>query len=214
MLFRSKWLCYKTLNSEGILQVKKQCYKPYDLVEIPYPVIVKPKRCGSSLGISVCKNEDELIKKSLKALKYDSELIIEEYLEDMQELSAAFYDDGSIKMSKVELINYSDSFNSNLKGALKALEQLKHYNKKKIIITPGFVECKKLLPNLYLKYAKRINEICDYAYIVKLSTSKILYDLIEINHSYVRSVDEARLILSFNNEAVLIENEPVIPITS
>lgn len=103
-----KWLCYKMLNSEGILQAKKQCYKPYDLVEIPYPVIVKPKRCGSSLGISVCKNEDELIKKSLKALKYDSELIIEEYLENMQELSAAFYDDGSIKMSKVELINYSD----------------------------------------------------------------------------------------------------------
>lgn len=100
-----------------------------------------------------------------------------------------------------------DSFNSNLKGALKALEQLKHYNKKKIIITTGFVECKKLLPNLYLKYAKRINEICDYAYIVKLSTSKILYDLIEINHSYVRSVDEARLMLSFNNEAVLIEND-------
>ena len=103
-----KWLCYKMLNSEGILQVKKQSYKPYDLVEIPYPVIVKPKRCGSSLGISVCKDEDELIKKSLKALKYDSELIIEEYLEDMQEFSAAFYYDGSIKMSKVELINYTD----------------------------------------------------------------------------------------------------------
>lgn len=103
-----KWLCYKMLNSEGILQVKKQSYKPYDLVEIPYPVIVKPKRCGSSLGISVCKDEDELIKKSLKALKYDSELIIEEYLEDMQEFSAAFYDDGNIKMSKVELINYTD----------------------------------------------------------------------------------------------------------
>ena len=49
-----------------------------------------------------------MIKKSLKALKYDSELIIEEYLEDMQEFSAAFYDDGSIKMSKVELINYTD----------------------------------------------------------------------------------------------------------
>lgn len=42
---------------------------------------------------------------------------------------------------------------------------------------------------------------------MKLSTSKILYDLIEINHSYVRSVDEARLMLSFNNEAVLIEND-------
>ena len=100
-----------------------------------------------------------------------------------------------------------DSFNSNLKGALKALELLRHHNKKKIIITPGFVECKKILPDLYLKYAKKINEICDYAYIVKLSTSKILYNLIEIDHSYVKSVDEARLKLSFNNEAILIEND-------
>jgi D-ala D-ala ligase N-terminal domain protein len=103
-----KWLCYEMLNSDGILQIKKQIYKPYDKLELKFPVIIKPRRCGSSLGINVCNDEGELIKNAIEALKYDSSLIVEEYLDDMQEMSAAFYDDGTVKMSKVELINYND----------------------------------------------------------------------------------------------------------
>lgn len=106
-----------------------------------------------------------------------------------------------------DCILIDDSFNSNLVGALKALDILKQYDKKKIIITPGFVECKDVLEDLYKKYAKKINEICDYAYIVKLDTSKSLFDLITINHSYVKSVDDARRRIKWKSEAILIEND-------
>lgn len=105
-----KWLSYEMLNREGILQVHKQIYKPYDKLDLNFPVIIKPRRCGSSLGINVCNSDEELIRNAIEALKYDNSLIVEEYLDDMQELSAAFYDDGMVKMSKVELINYNDKF--------------------------------------------------------------------------------------------------------
>lgn len=105
-----KWFSYITLNSLGVMQPKKQRYKPYYKVELDYPLIVKPRKSGSSLGISVCHSEEELIKSSIKALKYDKDLIVEEYLNNMIELSAAFYDDGSIKVSKVEKINHNEEF--------------------------------------------------------------------------------------------------------
>lgn len=121
-----KWLCYEMLNSDGILQIKKQIYKPYDKLELKFPVIIKPRRCGSSLGINVCNDEGELIKNAIEALKYDNSLIVEEYLDDMQEMSAAFYDDGTVKMSKVELINYNDEIFNFKEKYLSAHKMFSH----------------------------------------------------------------------------------------
>lgn len=48
--------------------------------KIKYPVIVKPARCGSSIGITIANNKKEL-KKSLKeAFKYDNKVLIEDFL--------------------------------------------------------------------------------------------------------------------------------------
>lgn len=100
-----------------------------------------------------------------------------------------------------------DSFNSNIVGATKALNTMKNYNKKRIIITPGFVECRGVISKLYREYANKINEICDYAYIVKIPTSKMLYDLVQIDHSYISSTKLALKKLSYDNEVILIEND-------
>ncbi len=45
-----------------------------------YPVIVKPNREGSTIGVSIVKNEGSLESAIRDALKYDSKILIEEYI--------------------------------------------------------------------------------------------------------------------------------------
>lgn len=44
------------------------------------PIVVKPALEGSSLGLSIVKNKDELIGAIKEALKYDQELLVEEFI--------------------------------------------------------------------------------------------------------------------------------------
>ena len=45
---------------------------------LKYPVIVKPATTGSSVGISVCENEEKLIEGIDEAIQYDSKIVVEE----------------------------------------------------------------------------------------------------------------------------------------
>ncbi len=65
-----------------------------------YPCVVKPVREGSSVGISVCRNESELIPAVDKALRFDDELLIERFAEG-KEISVAVIDDVSATDGKV-----------------------------------------------------------------------------------------------------------------
>ena len=80
----SSFICYDKLLTKLILEKYSIPQVPYiiynnnlDLHTIEFPVIVKPCKCGSSLGINVANNTKEL-KKYLKiASKYDQNIIIE-----------------------------------------------------------------------------------------------------------------------------------------
>ena len=59
--------------------------------KLGYPVIVKPSKLGSSVGISVAKNVEEL-KKSLEfSFRLDGTALIEKYLEGKRDLNCAAY---------------------------------------------------------------------------------------------------------------------------
>jgi len=47
---------------------------------IGYPCVVKPSREGSSLGVSICKTESDFIPSVDEALKFDHQILIEEYI--------------------------------------------------------------------------------------------------------------------------------------
>ena len=101
-----------------------------------------------------------------------------------------------------------DSYNSNIAGAVAAINKMKLYPGKKIIITPGIVENDKVINQLYDEYSKVINENVDEAYIVRCRTSKELYDKISIKKEYVKSVNSVIKLLDFQESAViLIEND-------
>jgi D-alanine-D-alanine ligase len=57
--------------------------------EIPYPVIVKPVRLGSSIGVSIVKEASELDYALDVAFEFDSDVIIEPFIEGVKEYNQA-----------------------------------------------------------------------------------------------------------------------------
>lgn len=57
--------------------------------KLKYPVIVKPATTGSSVGISVCENEQDLIAGIDEAIQYDSKIVVEEVVKNLKEVNIA-----------------------------------------------------------------------------------------------------------------------------
>ena len=79
----SSLICYDKLLTKLILEKYNIPQIPYiiykdnmNLRNIEYPVIIKPCKCGSSIGISIAKNKRELLKAIKIAKKYDDNIII------------------------------------------------------------------------------------------------------------------------------------------
>jgi len=97
----SSLICYDKLLTKLVLDKYSIPHVPYliynkgmNLKSIEYPVITKPCKCGSSLGISISNNFKELKKSIKKALKYDNNVIIEKYIKNNRELECAILQKG------------------------------------------------------------------------------------------------------------------------
>lgn len=70
--------------------------------EIGYPVIVKPARLGSSIGIKKANNEDELKQAIDQAIRYDDKILVEKVVKNLIELNCAVL--GNKESSETSLI--------------------------------------------------------------------------------------------------------------
>lgn len=66
---------------------KEELFKKVN--KLDYPLIIKPARLGSSIGIEVIRRKEELDNAIEKALKYDERFLIEEYVENKKEYNCA-----------------------------------------------------------------------------------------------------------------------------
>ena len=106
-----KGLCDLLLRDKNISVVPKKCYQQGDIIEIDkYPVIVKPSRGGSSLGISAVYSKDGLADALNLAYSFDNKIVVEKYLEGVVEYSQAVYYDGNIRFSPVEIVKSNKTF--------------------------------------------------------------------------------------------------------
>jgi len=80
------------LKTDFIANPKKVCESIQE--KTTFPVCVKPARLGSSIGISVCENMDELAEGLSTAFRYDFRAVIEPALPDFTEYSVAVYEKG------------------------------------------------------------------------------------------------------------------------
>lgn len=78
-------------------------------INIDYPVIIKPAKCGSSIGINIANNKKELIKYIKIAFNYDNKVIIEKYIKS-RELECAILKDKKLIVSSVGEIKSANTF--------------------------------------------------------------------------------------------------------
>ncbi len=60
-----------------------------EVKKLGYPVIVKPARLGSSVGITVAHDETELIDSIEEAIKYDEKIVVEAMVKNLKEVDCA-----------------------------------------------------------------------------------------------------------------------------
>jgi len=97
----TKWLC----QARNIKSVAYEVFRvnEHKDVSIPFPFIVKPATLGSSIGVSIVRNENELDYALDSAFEYDTNILIEPFLQDVKEYNLAGYmANGKIHFSIVE----------------------------------------------------------------------------------------------------------------
>jgi D-alanine-D-alanine ligase len=97
----TKWLCkakeIKTVEYETLSSQEQKD------ISLKYPIIVKPASLGSSIGVSIVKDESELDYALDVAYEYDKSVIVEPFIQGVKEYNlAGFMADGKMVYSIVE----------------------------------------------------------------------------------------------------------------
>ena len=131
-----------------------------------YPLIVKPATTGSSVGISVCENEEKLLEAIDEAIQYDTKIIVEEVVENLKEVNIAVMGNyENQKVSEIEevlsankFLTFSDKYIGNGKGKLKGKVPVKSTSK-------GMASANRKLPaDLDKKMREEVEEIAVKAF--------------------------------------------------
>lgn len=78
---------------------------------IGFPLIIKPATLGSSIGIYIAKNQQELVDGINKALRYDDEILVEQKLERFREFNQAILGDiEEYELSHIEEVKHKDAW--------------------------------------------------------------------------------------------------------
>ncbi|HEY8396156.1 MAG TPA: hypothetical protein VIK96_05190 [Bacilli bacterium] len=82
-----------------------------EIENFQYPVIIKPVSLGSSIGIKVANNSDELIRAMNYAFRYEDSLLVEKKLTQFREFNQAVLEkDGEFELSLIEEVKSENSF--------------------------------------------------------------------------------------------------------
>ena len=60
-----------------------------EIKKLSYPVIVKPARLGSSVGIAVAKSDEQLKEAIEEAIKYDEKIVVEAMVKNLKEVDCS-----------------------------------------------------------------------------------------------------------------------------
>ena len=129
-----------------------------EVEKLKYPVIVKPARQGSSIGIKIAKDKESLKEAIVDAINYDEKILVEKVIKNMSELNCSVLGSSSIMqtsaieevMGKDEFLSFNDKYigSGSKKGAAK-----------KMTASKGMVSADRVIPaNIPEKLAKDISE--------------------------------------------------------
>lgn len=138
-----------------------------------FPLIVKPANLGSSVGISICEDEQGLIKSIDYALLYDEKVIVEDYIAGAKEYACAVIKVGGRaitskvqEMTKGDIYSFEDKYLSKKsKKTNKIDEKMAARIKEFASITYNALECDGVVRVDFL-----YNEKEDVLYVNELNT--------------------------------------------
>ena len=103
------------------------------LEKMGYPLIVKPASLGSSVGITVCKNSNDLKEAIYEAINYDTKILVEEVVQNLVEVNISVlgnYQKQSLSVieevgSSNAFLTYEDKYVGGSKGPSKGMASAK-----------------------------------------------------------------------------------------
>lgn len=121
-IFQNKYLSKKLLQIDDInvvpyfyFTISDYKEKVFDVLEkcleLGFPLIIKPVSLGSSVGIKIANNRDELIDAINYSLKFDDQIIVEKKLVSYREFNQAVLEkDNEYVLSNVEEVKSQNGF--------------------------------------------------------------------------------------------------------
>lgn len=94
---------YKTLFKKDYYSDKEKELER--IKKLNYPLIIKPATLGSSIGIKIATNNEELEEAIAYALRYDDKLIIEEKKNNIREFNCAILNDSEVSLVEEVIFN-------------------------------------------------------------------------------------------------------------
>ena len=126
-----------------------------EVKKLGFPVIVKPARQGSSIGIGAAKNEESLREAILDAIKYDEKILVEKMVDNMMELNCSVLGSNSyMQTSAIEQVMGCDeilSFNDKYIGSDSSKGSSKFSNGSKGMVSASRVIPAKISDDLKIK---------------------------------------------------------------
>ena len=121
----NKALTQNMLSENGILVPAYRLIKRGDRVDQAdladwlknFPVVVKPVRQGSSIGITIIEKENDLLSAFRKAWEYDDEILVEQYIKG-KELTVGIVDKTSLPVIEIrpknKFFDYASKYQSGM----------------------------------------------------------------------------------------------------
>ena len=131
-VFMDKYLTKLILRSLGVKTVKyayiRQPNEFLQAEKLGYPLIVKPAKLGSSIGIELVENREELEIAVTSAFLYDDGVVCEKYISGRREINcAAYLKEGKVVTSECEeavtsgeILSFDDKYTGGGKSVLPA----------------------------------------------------------------------------------------------
>lgn len=192
-------------QSSGVPVVKYDWFYDYDynknpdkvierLEKIGYPLIVKPARLGSSVGITVCKNNTELREAIEEAINYDTKILVEEVVKNLVEVNISVL--GNYQKQSLSVIEEVGSSNKLLTYEDKYIGGAKGNGPSK-----GMASAKRIIPaRISPELTKEVNEIAIKAYRSLNATGVVRIDFLidkKNNKVYANEINSIPGSLSF-----------------
>lgn len=170
--------------------------------KLKYPVIVKPACTGSSVGISVCADEKELIEGIDEAIQYDSKIVVEEVVKNLKEVNIAVMGNYEHqKVSEIEevlsankFLTFTDKYIGGGKGKVKGAKCAKTSSK-------GMASANRKLPaDLDKEVREQVEDIAVRAFKALGSSGNSRIDFLideETNKVYINEINSIPGSLAF-----------------